>query len=72
MWSAAWAWAVLTIGIVLYVVVFDLHALWVHGQTMSGKFHDWMFDTDIGPIVFGVWVGIFVALTFHWFQYKGK
>jgi hypothetical protein len=72
MWSAAWAWLILTIGVVIYVVVFDVHAYFKHGETMSGQFHDWVFNPTIGPIIFGVWVGLFVALTFHWFQYRGK
>jgi hypothetical protein len=71
-WSASWAWLVLTIAVVVYVVVFDLHAYFTHGKTMSGQFHDWIVNPTIGPIIFGVWFGIFVGLTFHWFQYKGK
>lgn len=72
MWSAKLAWLILTAGVILYVVIFDVHALITHGKSMSGQFHDWIFNPIIGPIIFGLWVGIFVALTFHWFQYKGK
>jgi hypothetical protein len=71
-WSASWAWLILTFAVVLYVVVFDVHAYFAHGKTMSGQFHDWIVNPTIGPIIFGVWFGIFVGLTFHWFQYKGK
>jgi len=71
-WSAPWAWLILVVFIVAYVAVFDIHAALTHGLTMSGQFRDWLFNPVIGPFLFGGWLGIFVGLTFHWFEYKGK
>ena len=71
-WSAAWAWLILAIIIIVFVVVFDVHAAIAHTPTMSGQFRQWIFNPSVGPIAFGLWVGVFVGLTFHWFEYKGK
>lgn len=71
-WSPAWAWLILTIAVVLYVVIFDVHAVLSGGNTMSGQFRKWLFNPSIGPVIFAVWVGIFTGLTFHWFDYRGK
>jgi hypothetical protein len=71
-WSPAWAWLILTVIIVAFVVVFDLHAYLTHTGTMSGQFRVWLFNPNTGPFVFGGWVGIFVGLSFHWFEYKGR
>lgn len=71
-WSAAWAWAILAAIIIVYVAVFDVHAAIEHTQTMSGQFRRWIFNPSVGPVVFGLWVGIFTGLTFHWFEYKGR
>lgn len=70
-WSPAWAWLILTLFIITFVVVFDLHAYFAHTPTMSGQFRAWLFNAVIGPFIFAVWVGIFTGLTFHWFAYRG-
>lgn len=66
-WSPAWAWLILTIALVLYVVVFDVHAYLTGGATMTGQFRAWLLDSVLGPFIFGGWVGLFAGLTFHWF-----
>lgn len=68
--SPAWAWLILMSFIILYVVIYDLNAFLTHSQTMTGQFRDWLFNPVTGPFVFGGWVGIFVGLTFHWFERK--
>jgi hypothetical protein len=69
-WSPALAWLVLTIFVILFVVVFDLHAYLTHGRSMTGQFQDWLFNVAIGPFIFGGWIGLFAGLTFHWFGKK--
>lgn len=71
-WSPAWAWLVLAVIVVAFVVVFDVHATLAHTETMSGRFRDWLFSPVIGPFIAGGWVGIFVGLTYHWFEYRGR
>jgi hypothetical protein len=71
-WSPAWAWLVLAVIVVAFVVVFDVHAYFAHTATMSGQFRTWIFNPSLGPVVFGLWVGLFTGLTFHWFEYKGR
>lgn len=71
-WSPAWAWLVLAVIVAVFVVVFDVHAAVTHAETMSGKFRDWLFNPVIGPFLAAAWVGTFVGLTFHWFEYKGR
>lgn len=71
-WSPAIGWLILAAFVIIYVVVFDLNAYFAHGKTLSGQFHDWVFNPVIGPVIFGAWFGLFVGLSFHWFQYKGK
>jgi hypothetical protein len=70
--SAAYGWAALAAIVVVYVVLFDLNAHYANTHSLSGQFHDWLINPAIGPIMFGVWFGIFVGLTFHWFEYKGR
>lgn len=71
-WSPAWAWLVLALIVIAFVVVFDLHAAVSHTPTMSGQFRDWLFNPSVGPFIAGGWVGIFAGLTWHWLEYKGK
>lgn len=62
-WSPAWAWLILTLIIVVFVVVFDLHAFLAHGETMSGQFRNWLFNASVGPFIAAGWVGVFAGLT---------
>ena len=71
-WNPAWAWAILAAIIIVFVVIFDVHAAMAHTETMSGRFRDWLFNPSIGPFAFAIWVGVFTGLTFHWFEYKGR
>ena len=70
-WSPALAWAILAAIIIVFVVVFDVHAAVTGGRTMSGQFRAWLFNPAAGPFIFGGWIGIFTGLTFHWFDYRG-
>lgn len=71
-WSAAIGWGILAAIVIVYVVLFDLHAYLTHGTTLSGQFHDWLFSPSIAPFIFGGSIGIIVGLMFHFFQYHGK
>jgi hypothetical protein len=71
-WSPGWAWLILTIIVVVFVVVFDVHAAFTHSETMTGRFRDWLFNPVTGPFIFGGWVAIFAGLTYHWFLKKGQ
>ena len=71
-WSAPWAWLILTVIIVVFVAVFDVHAAITHGKTMSGQFRDWLFNPVIGPFIAAGWVGVFAGLSWHWLEWKGK
>lgn len=71
-WSAAWAWAILAAIIVVFVVVFDVHASIAHTATMSGQFRKWLFNPTIGPFAAALWVGVFAGLTWHWVEYRGR
>lgn len=62
---AAWAWVGLAIIIVGYVAGFDVWAHFAGAQSMSGRFHDWLHDPLVGPLIVGLWGGTFLALTFH-------
>lgn len=71
-WSPAIAWLILFIFVVLYVVVFDTHAYFTGGRTMTGQFQDWLVNEIIGPFLFGGWVALFVGLTYHFFLRRVK
>jgi amino acid transporter len=64
-WSPAWAWLILVIFVVVYVVVFDLHAFLVHGETMTGQMRDWIYDQVTGPFIVGGWIAVFAGLMWH-------
>ena len=69
--SAAVAWAVLIALITAYVVAYDLWAYYSDHKMMTTQFRDWLHETVAGPIIAGLWIGAFVALSFH-FLVKGK
>ena len=66
MWSAAWAWLWLVLGITVYVVLFDVTAHRRGVLMMTIQFRDWLFDPYVGPVLWGGWVGLFAGLTWHW------
>jgi hypothetical protein len=70
--TAGWAWLVLTVGVVLYVVAFDLWAYYTQTTMMTVEFRSWLFNPVTGPFIFAGWVGLFVGLTYHWFLKRGQ
>jgi len=63
--SALLAWVGLVTVIVCYVVAYDVWA-WRSGhRMMTTQFRDWLAQPVAGPIVMGLWGGVFIALTFH-------
>ena len=67
---AAWAWFILTVSIILYVVAFDLWAHYTHHKLMTTQFRLWLFNPVTGPFIFGAWVAIIAGLSYHWFLEK--
>lgn len=63
--SAAWAWVVLIVSIVLYVVGYDVWATVSNHQTMSGEFHNLMQHQILGPALVALWVGASTGLIYH-------
>lgn len=51
MFSAAWAWLVLTVGVTFYVVAFDLFAYYSGARMMTIQFRLWLFDPVTGPFI---------------------
>lgn len=64
---AAWAWLIITVGITLYVVIFDVWASQTHHKMMTTQFRLWLFDPVIGPFLAAGWCAVFIGLTYHWF-----
>jgi len=63
--SAIAAWSVLAVLIFLYVLIYDLWAHYSDHRTMTNEFRAWLHDPIMGPIIAGLWVALFVGLTFH-------
>lgn len=63
--SAAFAWLILAAAVTLYVVAYDLWAWKTGHRLMTTQFRMWLHETVAGPLVFALWAGIFVGLTFH-------
>lgn len=68
---AAWAWLVIILAVVLYVVAFDLWAHFSGHRMMTTQFRLWLFDPVTGPFIFAAWIAVFSGLTYHWFLRKG-
>ena len=64
---AAWAWLILIVAIVIFVVIFDVWASITHHKLMTTQFRLWLGDPVIGPFIFAAWVAVFAGLTYHWF-----
>ena len=63
--SAVLAWIVLIVLITSYVAAYDVWA-WRSGhRMMTTQVRVWLTETVAGPLIAGLWVGVFVALTFH-------
>jgi hypothetical protein len=63
--SALFAWIGCLLMIVSYVVAYDLWAHFSGHRTMTAQFRDWLTDPVAGPVIFGLYIGIFVGLSFH-------
>jgi hypothetical protein len=68
--SAVLAWVGLLIFIFLWVLIYDVTAHYKGWPTMTGQFRTWLHDPIMGPVVFGLWAFVFVALTFHFLVTK--
>jgi hypothetical protein len=69
--SGAFAWLVLVVLVTAYVTAYDVWAYMSGHRMMTTQFRDWLHETVAGPIIAGLWIGVFVALTFH-FLVKGR
>lgn len=69
--SAVLAWVVCLIGLFLYVLSYDLWAHYTNHRTMTNQFREWLGDPIMGPVIAGLWVALFVGLTFH-FLVRGR
>lgn len=69
--SALLAWIGIAVLIFCYVLAYDLWAYYSGHKTMTGQFRDWLTHPVAGPVIAGLWIGVFVGLTFH-FLVKGK
>jgi hypothetical protein len=67
---AAYAWLILTVAVVLFVVAFDLWAHYTGHKMMTTQFRLWLFNPVTGPFIAAGWVGVFTGLTYHWFLKK--
>lgn len=61
--AAVWAWIGLAVIVAAYVVGFDLS---FPAHTMSAQFHEWLQSQIIGPIVFGLWIGVPFGFLWHY------
>lgn len=69
--SAAFAWLVLFVLVNAYWIAYDLWAGATGHRAMTTQFRMWLHETLAGPLIAGVWVGVFVAFTYH-FLVRGK
>jgi hypothetical protein len=64
------AWAILLVGISLYVLGADLWLMHNGYETMSHEFYEGLHTTWVG-VLLGLWFGTFFGLTAHFFLAKG-
>jgi hypothetical protein len=69
--SAVAAWIVCLLGIFLYVLAYDLWAHYTEHRTMTNQFRVWMTQPVMGPLIVGLYAGLFIGLTYH-FWVRGK
>lgn len=69
--SSVLAWVGIVLLIVAYVVAYDVWAHFTNHLTMTAQFRNWLGDPVMGPVMFGLWVAVPVALTYH-FIIKGR
>jgi uncharacterized membrane protein YedE/YeeE len=63
---ASWAWVALATIIILGVAVFDTWAYFAGQVSMSAQLRTWLSGELTGPLVVGLWMGLFFALLWHW------
>ena len=63
--SALLAWLILVTAIAAYVAIYDVWAYKTGHRMMTTQFRDWLHQEVAGPVVMGLWGGVFIALTFH-------
>lgn len=63
--SAVAAWSVLAVLVFLYVFFYDWWAIVTKHRTMTNEFRVALHDPIAGPVIAGLWVALFVGLTFH-------
>ena len=71
-YSAALAWLVLLLSIIVYVVIYDVWAFRSGHLMMTTQFRNWLSDPVAGPITVGLWLGIWGGLTAHLFLRSGR
>lgn len=70
--SALLAWLLLVAAIAVYVAVYDLWAYRSGHHPMPTQFRLWLHQEVAGPIVMGLWGGVFLALSFHFLVTASK
>jgi hypothetical protein len=70
--SALLAWLVLVAAIATYVAVYDVWACRTGHRMMTTQFRLWLHQAVAGPLVMGLWGGVFIALTFHFLVKASK
>ena len=63
--SAAFAWLILFVLVNVYWITYDLWAHYTGHKAMTTQFRDWLHEPIAGPVIAGLWAGIFIAFTFH-------
>lgn len=66
------AWAILLVGILVFVVVADI---WLHHkgfEYMTTEFKEGLDNPIYGPILTALWFGTFIGLTFHFYLSRNK
>lgn len=70
--SALLAWLALIVIIAAYVTTYDLWAYKTGHRMMTTQFRLWLHQAVAGPVVMGLWGGVFLALTFHFLVSASK
>lgn len=63
--SALLAWIGIAVLIISYATAYDLWAWKTGHKMMTTQFRDWLAHPVSGPVVMGLWGGVFIALSFH-------
>ena len=68
-WRPVKIWAPLLLGIFGYVVAVDVRSKQTNKEMMTTEFREGLSHQVLGPVLFGVWNGIFAGLNYH-FQFN--